>query len=188
MSMSKKLPRVCAVVTARMPGDQAAGLRNWSKTAVRAIAPLARDASFEERPHVTVRWGLLVDLPDDVYRACEGVGPFTYTLGKTVVFPTRSHDTLAIAVRPCPEFEELHRRLADLPALRDAFSFRPHVTLMRVDRGKAAKLANLSDFDGKRVFVDRLVFSTRAREETVIPLHVAPAGVPEPSSSEGAVA
>jgi 2'-5' RNA ligase len=166
-----RMPRVCAVVTARLPGDLASRFRVHAKTWFGS-----RRVTFEDKPHVTVKWGLLTEDPAIAAAAVAGVSAFSFTLGRVAVFRPGRMDVVVVGLRPCPQFEELHRRLSALDALPDSFAFRPHVTICRADRGTGERVEGRADFDGVPVLVDRLVFSTRQRVETVITLPV-PASV-----------
>lgn len=130
------------------------------------------DDGREDRPHVTVLYGLHGDDPAEVAPLVTG-GPISMTLGAVTVFAGadtgKDYDVLKIDV----ESSNLHRLNAALAALPHTQSFpeyHPHATIAYVRAGLGeAYAARMGRLDSTAT-ADRIVFSDRQRRRTRIPL------------------
>lgn len=139
-------------------------------------ADLAADGR-EDRPHVTVKYGLHTSEADKVRHAVAGFGPVPITLGKTSLFPANEKqsqrggdqfDVVKIDVES-DRLRELNKLIADSLECTDTHpSYNPHVTLAYVKPGLGEKYAGRTDVEGQTLLLDRLIFSSKDRIETVI--------------------
>lgn len=130
---------------------------------------LAADG-LEYSPHVTARYGLHTDDPDQVRAMVKGVAdPFDLTLGLTSYFPGAEHDVVYVQV-VSPDLEEIHRLLGDLAHTDTQAEYVPHLTIAYVKPGRGEKYAGDGTVFGRRARVDRLEFSDTNGSRSEIPL------------------
>lgn len=147
----------------------------------RAIADedLASDGREEEQ-HITVKYGLHTNDPEEVRRLVTGFGPFEVTLGAVTLFPAKEpsaqrggeqYDVVKVEV----ESEDL-RRLnallsANLPHTDTHPEYKPHLTLAYVKPGKGQQYITAeAPFTGMVMDFGTLTFSNHDGEHTIIPL------------------
>lgn len=156
-------------------GPVAAALKRASLAiAEEDLADDGRETNF----HATVKYGLESDDPEAVRAIVEAAAPFTAKLGETSIFAAKEgadYDVVKADVES-PELHALNKAIADATPHTDTHpTFQPHVTLAYVKPGKGAKYAGRTDLLGRRVKVDRVVFSDRDGKTTEIMLKGTPA-------------
>jgi 2'-5' RNA ligase len=128
------------------------------------------EKGIEDEPHVTVKYGLHIEEPDDdLLEALEGQGEVTLTLGKMSAFKTEDRDVLKIEV-DSPDLHRLNKKIKKAVKCTDTFpKYVPHVTVAYLKPGKSEKY--LSDrFKGKKITVDTITFSSKTREKSNLKL------------------
>ncbi len=122
-------------------------------------------------PHITIKYGLHTDDPDEVRAAFAGESPVSITLGETSVFENEDGDVVKIEVDG-KQIRRLNARLSErLRHTTTHADYMPHVTIARVRSGLGEKYAaKLSALRGKSIAFDRVSFSNRYRVKTSIPL------------------
>jgi 2'-5' RNA ligase len=166
-----KPPRACSVVKAHLAGDVARQLVEFGES----LPPMGWwGEGVEQRPHVTVLYGLRTDSAEDVARVIrrECLRGGDLMLGPLGRFPMSDHDVLYAAAVVPEELLKLRHELARALVYRDRRSgpYLPHVTVARMVRGAARSYVGDRRFIGIRAPIDEVVFSSRARVETVIKL------------------
>lgn len=127
------------------------------------VDDLASDG-VETNPHVTVKYGLHTNAPEDVRNAVQGKPPVAITFGTTSVFKSDEHDVVKIEIES-NELRSLNKALTDsLPNTTTHPQYKPHVTIAYVKPGLGERYAErLRDLQGKVAVFDRLIFSDRSR-------------------------
>jgi 2'-5' RNA ligase len=129
-------------------------------------------AEHETDPHVTVKYGLRSNEPDDVRSIVQGTGPATMRFGKTSVFPDdgeRGSDVVKVDVDG-PRLRMLNDQVGRLPNGDVHPTYTPHATVAYVRPGAGQKYAGLSDLDGLEHTAHALTFSDRNGVRHQIPL------------------
>ncbi len=144
-------------------------------TALAAMIPdrdLGEDGR-EDEPHVTARFGLEVDDPEEVARVVNGFGPVRLRLGKVTIFAGsesgKPYDVLKVDVDSL-DLHELNRLLAELPHTDTHPTYHPHATIAYVKAGLGEKYAEKMGSVEATAVVTELVFSDRDRNQTRVPL------------------
>lgn len=127
----------------------------------------------EERPHVTVKYGLHTEDAEEVRHALAGEPPVAVTLGKLSVFPGKG-DTPYDVVKAdvdSPDLHRLNKKIGDSLKVTDTHpEYVPHVTLAYVKRGEGKKYAGDSSLEGKRLTFDSVTFSSSNGETVPVKL------------------
>lgn len=139
-----------------------------------ADADLAEDGR-EDKPHVTVKFGLHDDAPDAVRKLIENEPPIKVKFGKTSIFETPEYDVVKVEV----ESQDLHRlnkKIAEsLPNTETHPTYQPHATLAYVKKGEGKKYIGMTDLEGTETTLQSIAFSDKERKHTEIPLLGKPA-------------
>ena len=136
-------------------------------------ADLADDGR-EDRPHVTVKYGMVTQNPDDVAAVVAGYPPVKVTLGGISVFSGAETGKDFDVVKLDIDGDDLRRLNAllsrELPHTDSHEAYRPHITLAYVKAGKGEQYAGLSGLEGQELTLSELTFSTAKKETTAIRL------------------
>lgn len=125
----------------------------------------------EDNPHITVKFGLHTNDPDDVRTAIGGEAPVAIQFGKASFFSATEYDVVKIEI----ESKALHRlnaKISDALQCTDTHpEYKPHCTIAYVKPGLGEHYAaKLNDMQGRVAVFDRIVFSDKSREWISIPL------------------
>lgn len=127
----------------------------------------------EDKPHITVKFGLHAETADDLKELLAEVAPFEVTLRKTSIFAgndKNNYDVVKIDV----ESDALHainKLISDNLENTDTHpKYVPHLTLAYVKKGKGKDYAGDATFDGQVIAFDSITFSGKDRKKTVIKL------------------
>lgn len=132
----------------------------------------------EDRPHCTVFWGIHTPDPEPVRDVLSGEGGFSITLGQTACFECERFDVVKIDVVECGDLYRLHQQIGSRLECTETYSYRPHVTLAYVRRGTGGRYVGRDDFEGQRLWVNSLRFSSSAGRVLYLGLgHREPAAV-----------
>jgi len=128
----------------------------------------------EDRPHVTVKYGLHTSRAADVAPLLAKEPPVTLTLGKTAIFAAKpggpDYDVVYVAVNS-PALHRLNTKIAKGTPVTDTHpTYQPHATLAYVKAGRGARYAGLTSLQGRSAVVDTVVFSSKDKTETLIRL------------------
>jgi len=133
---------------------------------------LAEDGR-EDKPHITVKYGLHTDNADDVKELLADVAPFEVTLGKTSIFPGKGdidYDVVKIDVKS-PELHAINKLISDNLDVTDTHpKYIPHLTIAYVIKGKGENYVGDATFDGQKILFDKITFSDKNRNKTTIKL------------------
>lgn len=133
----------------------------------------AQQTGREDQPHVTVLYG--IDPKVDVQKikdVVKGTGPIEITLGKTSTFTTnKDYDVLKVDVKS-DELNSVNKIIDEkVGAPGSTFKdYKPHITLAYLKKGSGEKYINSTEFEGKKITLKSLAFSTTKGEMVEIPL------------------
>ena len=140
----------------------------------------------EDKPHVTVKFGLHTDDVAEVRRVLVGEAPITVTLGKTSIFPAKDgadYDVVKIDI-DSPDLHRLNAKIAGALDNTDTHpTYKPHATIAYVKAGLGQKYVGRTDLEGKTVTLDAITFSGKDRSVVSIPLTGTAAATPAPKPS-----
>jgi 2'-5' RNA ligase len=133
-------------------------------------ADLAKDGR-ETEPHITVKYGLHGNDPEQVRALLADEPPITVKLGKTSIFPdSGSGDVVKVDV-DSPALHALNKKIADaLPHTDTHPEYKPHATVAYVKKGMGAKYAGDASLAGHTVALHSLTFSGKDGQKVEIPL------------------
>jgi len=129
------------------------------------------DDGREDKPHVTVKYGLHTADGADVEEALEDArGTIELTLGKTETFEHPEYDVLYVAVDSA-DLEKLNAHLADSLEHTDTHDgYTPHITVAYLKPGLGEKYEGDARFEGLKTTVDSLEFSDQDSNKMAIKL------------------
>lgn len=133
-------------------------------------AELAIDGR-EDKPHVTVKYGVLAQDPDGVREAiADFVGPIKVTLGKTKAFKSKDHDVLYAEVKS-PDLKRLNAIISNRVEVVDTHPrYKPHATIAYLKPGEADKYVDDDTLEGQTFDASVVVFSPAEGDRTDLPL------------------
>lgn len=171
LTNAEKPPREFSSTQIELPPEHADAVRELA--AKIPDADLAGDGR-EDRPHVTVKFGLHTNDVEDVRRVLANERPITVTLGKTSTFPPSAGSDGAEVVKVdvhSPDLHRLNAKIAGALAHTDTHpDYKPHVTLAYVKAGLGQKYTGDTSLEGRRLTVHDVTFSGKDRSEISIPL------------------
>jgi broad specificity phosphatase PhoE/2'-5' RNA ligase len=157
-----------------LPPSVSKNVINFGKTIPqRILAPDGREAE----PHVTVKYGLHGEDPDQVRRLLANEGPITATLGKASLFHTDDADVLKVDVES-PDLHRLNGIVAQLPHTDTHPTYQPHVTIAYLKKGEGKQYdgKSIPGVTGQEVSFDAVTFSSaKDGKQTEVPLAGKPA-------------
>jgi len=132
------------------------------------------DMGREDKPHITVKYGLHTSDPREVASKLEGQPSVRVTLGKTSVFMNGDHVVLKIGIQGKGLFR-LNKYVSDVFECTDTYpDYHPHATIAYVvNDPKDPYWFNeygTDMFDGIEVEFDELIFSVPSGQKYRIPL------------------
>ena len=134
-------------------------------------AALAADGR-EDKPHVTVLYGLHGVDAGKARRVLANEPPITVTFGKTSYFSNSesdSGDVLKVDVES-DDLRRLNKRLAKLPHTNTHAGYAPHATIAYLKPGTGKKYAGDSSLEGQTATVSSVTFVSKNGTRVVIPL------------------
>ena len=131
--------------------------------------PASAVLKSEDKPHITLLYGIKADDPEDLEEMLSIVRPIRVTLGKTSLFRTEEHDCLKIDVEG-NQLLMLRAYLESGIEFEDAHEYHPHVTVAYLQPGEGPRYANDPALEGETVLVSEVCFYNREGERVVIRL------------------
>jgi len=119
------------------------------------------DSSYgrEDNPHITVKYGIHSNKPDETFALLDNEEPVHVTLGKLDMFEADDYDVLIIPI----ESEGLHKIngiISDGVEVTDTHpEYNPHLTIAYLKKGTIDKYLGDDTFDGIEMDFDTLTFS-----------------------------
>ena len=149
-------------VQLRIPGEIAGVVKEFQKK-IPSTALNIKEGGLEDRPHVTILYGLENQSVADIKKIFEDFGPVTVWFGKTKAFLAadtgKSGDVLYVEVVG-REVDILHLLVSvHLPNVSTNPFFKPHMTIAYLLPGEAIKLAGDIRFEGMNAVIDEIEFA-----------------------------
>jgi len=162
-----------------MPADVADSIRDFAREIPDEdlyVDPADTDGyGREEKPHVTVRYGLATDSPENLRKAFKGFGPIKATLGDVSIFAGEKYDVVKADVTS-PDLDRANRLVGETEKAPGEThkDYKPHVTIAYVMPGKGKEYAGDKRFSGQEITLDRLDLSDRNGKFHAIKLSAKP--------------
>jgi 2'-5' RNA ligase len=133
-------------------------------------ADLAEDGR-EDKPHITVKYGLHGWDAKFAEQALAGEKPARVTFGKVSLFETNpDFDVIKVEVKS-DDLHRLNKKVSESQPVTDTHpTYRPHATIAYVKKGKGARYVGNDFLEGKTVTLSSVTFSGRDGERVEIPL------------------
>lgn len=134
---------------------------------------LAEDG-IESESHVTAKYGITGDDPQEVRDALAGEAPIKVKLGMLSIFPASESgnaDVLKLDVES-PDLHRINLKLSGLPHIDTHAGYKPHATVAYLKPGEGKKYAGLplQGVTGKTVDLSELTFSDKDNKRETIKL------------------
>ena len=125
---------------------------------------------YEDTPHVTVKYGVHTDNPEDVAACLDGYGPVLLKFGKIAKFSREGEDVIHIEV-DSNLLTEMNRELTEtLQCTSDFQEYRPHITLAFVKSGTCDHLLGNDFFNILSDTVSECLFAAKTGDEYFVSL------------------
>lgn len=125
------------------------------------------DDGRETDPHVTLKYGLHTNDPNDVSALLHGEPTIRYKLGKTSLFPAsgdRDYDVVKVDIHS-PDLHRLNGKIASALEHTDTHPvYKPHATVAYVKAGMGKKYEGLEDCEGLHGICDHVIFSGKEKD------------------------
>ena len=154
------------------PDAIARKVKSWGKENIPDSDLYDEEPGFgrESNVHITVKFGLHTDSPEEVEKVVTGFGRFKVKLGEISQFEGEKYDVLKIDVESA-RLHELNGLIADSVECTDTFPvYKPHMTIAYVKKGKGKKFLGKTIFAGETWTADTLMFSSKNSKHTSIEL------------------
>ncbi len=149
-------------------------LKKWGYTNISA-SDVYEDEDIKGREsdtHVTVKYGLHTNDPEDVRDAIRGFGSFSIELDKVSRFvnPDKPFDVVKIEIHS-DRLHELYSLLGEKLENSDEWpEYRPHATFAYIKKGTCRELSGDDEFLGEKVQVGKIIFSPKSGDRISIEL------------------
>lgn len=128
------------------------------------------DKGREDEPHVTVRYGITDTIPDKVIHAVSHTGPVRIKLGPISKFDNPKYDVLKMDI-DSPALHRLNSLVdAHVPVNEGFPTYKPHMTIAYLRKGKGKHLIGQHPFKGMSFTVTSMQFRNPLGESTNINL------------------
>lgn len=127
----------------------------------------------EDRPHITVKFGIESDDPESVRATIEAARPIAFGVGSTAVFYGDEEDEYDVVFLDVfsSQLSRLNRAISNAtPCVETQPYYWPHITLAYVKKGRGADFAWDSEIEGLRGLVGDVTFCSKGGTETRISL------------------
>lgn len=169
-----------------LPKDMGDQLIAWGKKNIPEDTLDKEEGSsgYEDYPHITCKYGLHSDTPEEVLELLKDEKPVKFKLGKISLFKgkDKSPDVVKVEVTS-PDLHRLNKKIADGVEVTDTFpNYVPHATIAYVKQGTADHLEGNKDLEGLEAEVDWMEFSSKKKEEGATPIKLKAAFTPSLSN------
>jgi len=128
------------------------------------------EKGVEDKPHITVLYGLHDNYPDDAAEIIgEFPGPIKVKLGSLSIFKKDEYDVLKIDVIS-PELHALNKALKSLHYTSDFPDYKPHLTLAYLQPGTGERFITDNPLSGLELTFRSVTFSNKQREKKPLAL------------------
>lgn len=146
------------------PDKIAEEIRNWCRCKI--PGDMLADDGREDHIHVTVKYGIHITDFTELREIFKDVKPIKAKLGKITLFNADDHDVVKIDVIS-PELQKLNRIISKTFEVTDTYpQYIPHVTLCYVKKSYGGLFEGNTDFRGKKIILDTVLFSGRDNRQT----------------------
>ena len=149
-------------VQLKMPKEITEAVRRF-QSGISNMSLNIKEGGLEDRPHVTILYGLEGRRVEDIKKIFEEFGPITVWLGKVKAFlasETRKPADVIYVEVIGREIDMLHLLVsAHLPSVSTNPFFRPHMTLAFLNPGDATEYVENNRFEGMNAVVESIEFS-----------------------------
>ena len=158
-----------------LPGTLAREVMAWGEENIEDedlfIDPADPTKGREDEPHVTLLYGIHHDHSGAVRKVLSEAHPFAIRLGKTSRFSDcPKFDVLKVEAESL-DLRRLHDRLKECVPCTESFpTYKPHVTLAFVQKGRCRRLNNSKAFCGLTFVAREIVFSSFFGFQETLPL------------------
>lgn len=161
-----------SLTQAPLPAELSASLKQIAK---RLIAPddVEKEHGLEDRPHITVKFGLHTSDVAAVQKVVSGEGPIQAKVTGIEIFSPDGKDYDVVVQRvSSPDLTRMNKAIADAIPNTDTHPvYRPHITLGYVKRGRGKKYADAkTGLEGQTITLDTIEVSDQNENLTPIKL------------------
>lgn len=121
----------------------------------------------EDKPHVTVKYGLHTSNQKDIEDLVKGFGDVEINLGKVSIFEPeeKEYDVVKVEIEG-DKLRELNKKLSDNLENSDEHpEYKPHATIAYVKKGQGKKYVGNTDFEGLKFVSHSLDFSSKTEDK-----------------------
>ncbi len=172
----KKMVHDHSSTQVNLPAKEAGEILNFaSRVSDSELYTDPNDSSYgrEKEPHITVKYGLKTNDPNDVSSIIKDHPPIAAKMGKVSIFENDKYDVVKVDV-DSPELSALNKKIEQEAEISlpksESFDYTPHATIAYVKPGEGKKYVGDKTFDGKEITFDSLMVSTRDGKLHKIPL------------------
>lgn len=149
--MEDQGPHKYSCVMINLPEELSNEIMAWGKLQVRdedVFVDEKGGMGREDKPHVTVLYGLFDDKPSDVLlQVFEHTAPFDIKLGAVKIFRNDTYDVVVLEVTS-PFLHALNRNIRSVVAYENDYpDYKPHVTIAYVKPGTCDRLEGVTPWD-----------------------------------------
>ena len=111
----------------------------------------------EDKPHITVRYGLATDAPGKLQKSFDGFGPIKASLGEVSIFSHEKYDVVKVDVESA-DLVKANKIVGETHALPgETFTdYKPHITIAYVKPGEGKKYVGDKRFVGQAITIDKI--------------------------------
>lgn len=174
LSKKRKREHEFSTTHVLIPNNIAKLILNWSNINVPEhdlyYDPDDGSLGREDEIHVTVKYGLHTNNPDEIKKIVSGFGPVTLKLGKMHLFKSSHNDVLVIKIESS-DLKELNALISDNLEYTDSHPvYIPHLTIAYLKKGTGDKFSNSDRFEGDEAEIKEIEFVSKQSDATIIKL------------------
>jgi 2'-5' RNA ligase len=148
---------------------------SWGKEKIQDVEVYSHPNDFihgrEEEIHLTILYGIHSQYPEETISLLANQSPFEISLGAVSVFDSNQNfDVIKIDASSPSLFHMNYLIKTNLKNTQKFISYKPHVTIAYLKKGKCSDLAMRTDFKGIHWKVNSLIFSSKNGIRTPIRL------------------
>ncbi len=138
------------------------------------------DDGREDKPHITLKYGLHDEDPKPVQKLLQGVGSITAKVKGVSIFPAKEssaqrgpqYDVVKVDIES-PDLRRLNKKVSELPHTDTHPTYQPHITIAYVKPGEGKKYVGrpVPGLSGKTLTFGSVKFSPAEGDKTDIPLN-----------------